>query len=104
MEHNSNTGVTTGYIYAKTIDGKLSDPVKVTLNYKVIDNTYRRSSSGGGGGGGSSSGGSGSFGHSIGVTANGNTNGPAAPAGAVTGTWTQTTNGQRSFSTQSAQS
>ena len=86
------TGTITAVIYAATSDGKQSDPVIVTLNFKVVDNTTSSSSSGGSKG---SSGGGG--GRSVGVTTAGNTQGPAAPAGAVTGTWTQTANGKWIF-------
>ena len=59
--------------------------------YKRQDNTTSGGSSGGGGGGG----GGGS--RSVGVTAAGNIKGPAAPSGAITGTWTQTGNGKWIF-------
>ncbi|WP_077609908.1 hypothetical protein [Clostridium sp. Marseille-P2415] len=82
------TGAVTVTIYAAASDGKMSDPVIVKLNFKIVDDTTSGSSSGGGGG--SSGGGTG--GRSVGVTTAGNTQGPAAPAGVVTGTWTQTAN------------
>ncbi|WP_024348388.1 hypothetical protein [Lacrimispora indolis] len=91
-------GTTTDTIYAVSSDEKMSDPVTVTLNFKVIDNTTSSSSSGGGGGKGSSGGGGGS--RSMGVTTAGNTQGPAAPAGAVTGTWMQTANGKWIFASE----
>ncbi|GLC83088.1 Ig-like domain-containing protein [Lacrimispora brassicae] len=90
------TGTITAVIHAATSDGKQSDPVIVTLNFKVVDNTTSSSSSGGGGGKGSSGGG----GRSVGVTTAGNTQGPAAPAGAVTGIWTQTANGKWIFASE----
>ncbi|MDR2022093.1 MAG: hypothetical protein LBQ71_02300 [Hungatella sp.] len=93
MEKYPYSGMATATIYAATSDGKMSDPVLVTLNFKVLDQTTSGGSSGGGGGGGSSRGG----GRSVGVTATGNTQGPAAPAGAVTGTWMQTANGKWIF-------
>ena len=73
MARSPYTGTVTATIYAATGDGKQSDPVTVTLNIKVIDNTTSSSSSGGGGG---SSGGGG--GRSVGVTTAGSTQGPAA--------------------------
>jgi hypothetical protein len=82
------SGSTNAVIYAESSDGKLSDSVNVTLNLKVIDNTTSGGSSGGGGGGG---------GRSVGVTATGNIQGPAAPSGAITGTWTQVGNGKWIF-------
>ncbi|MBE5994363.1 MAG: hypothetical protein E7247_18485, partial [Paenibacillaceae bacterium] len=85
------SGSTNAFIYAESSDGALSDPVQVRLNLKVIDNTTSGGSSGGGGGGG----GGGS--RSVGVTAAGNIKGPAAPSGAITGTWTQTGNGKWIF-------
>ena len=87
MTKSPYTGTVAVTVYASTSDGKMFDPVTVTLNFKVIDNTTSGSS---GGGGGSLSGGSGA--RSVGVTTAGNTQGPAAPAGAVTGTWTQVAN------------
>lgn len=94
MARSPYTGTVTATIYAATGDGKQSDPVTVTLNFKVIDNTTSGSSSGGGGG---SSGGGGGVGRSVGVTTAGSTQGPAASAEAVTGTWTQTANGKWIF-------
>lgn len=88
------TGAVTATIYAVTSDGKMSDPVTINLNFKLVDNTTSVSSSGGGGGG--SSGGGGGF-RSVGVTTTGNTKGPAASAGAVTGTWTRIANGKWIF-------
>jgi uncharacterized protein YjdB len=85
------SGSTNALIYAESSDGKLSDPVQVRVNLKVIDNTTSGGSSGGGGGGG----GGGS--RSVGVTAAGNIKGPAAPTGAITGTWTQAGNGKWIF-------
>lgn len=85
------SGSTNAIVYAESSDGKLSDPIQVKLNLKVIDNTTSGGSSGGGGGGG----GGGS--RSVGVTATGNIKGPAAPSGAITGTWTQTGNGKWIF-------
>ena len=82
------SGSTNAFIYAESSDGKLSDPVQVRLNLKVIDNTTSGGSSGGGGGGGS---------RSVGVTVAGNIKGPAAPSGALTGTWTQAGNGKWIF-------
>lgn len=104
---NSNQEVTAGWIkeamsqypyrrtvstviYAKSSDGTLSDPVTITLTFKVVDTTYSSGSGGGGGGGGGGS-------RSVGVTASGNTKGPAAPSGALTGTWTQAGNGKWIF-------
>jgi len=92
MTRSPFTGTVTVTAYASTSDGKMFDPVTVTLNFRVIDNTTSSSSSGGGG---SSGGGSGA--RSFGVTTAGNTQGPAAPAGAVTGTWTQVANGKWIF-------
>lgn len=86
------SGSTNALIYAESSDGKLSDKVQIRLNLKVIDNTTSGGSSGGGGGGG---GGGGS--RSVGVTAAGNIKGPAAPSGAITGTWTQAGNGKWIF-------
>ncbi len=91
------TGTTMATIYAVTSDEKMSDPVTVTLNFKILDNTTSSSSSGGGTGK-SSSDGSGST-RSVGVTTAGNTQGPAALEGALTGTWTQTANGKWIFAT-----
>ncbi|WP_333645467.1 hypothetical protein [Lacrimispora sp.] len=88
------TGTRTVTVYSSTSDGKQSDPVTVTLNFKVIDNTTSGGSSGGGGGKGSSGGGGA---RSVGVTTTGNTQGAAAPAGAVIGTWTQMANGNWIF-------
>ena len=85
------SGSTNALIYAESSDGKLSDPVQVRVNLKVIDNTTSGGSSGGGGGGGV--GGS----RSVGVTAAGNIKGPAASSGAITGTWTQAGNGKWIF-------
>lgn len=85
------SGSTNAFIYAESINGKLSDPVQVRVNLKIIDNTTSGGSSGGGGGGG----GGGS--RSVGVTAAGNIKGPAAPSGAITGTWTQVGNGKWIF-------
>lgn len=79
--------------YAQATGGSLSDPVTVTLSFRVNDLT----TSGGSSGGGGKSSGGGSGGRSVGVTAAGNTQGPAAPKGAVTGTWTQTANGKWIF-------
>ena len=92
MGRSPYTGTAMATIYAATSDGKMFDPVTVTLNFKVIDNTITSSS---GGGGGSSGGGTGA--RSVGVTIVGNTQGSAAPAGAVTGTWTQVANGKWIF-------
>ncbi|WP_349673845.1 Ig-like domain-containing protein [Lacrimispora sp.] len=83
------SGSTNAFIYAESSDGTLSDPVQVRLNLKVIDNTTSGGSSGGGGGGGGS--------RSVGVMAAGNIKGPAAPSGAIAGTWTQTGNGKWIF-------
>ncbi len=83
------SGSTNAIVYAESSDGKLSDPIQVKLNLKVIDNTTSGGSSGGGGGGGGS--------RSVGVTAAGNIKGPAAPSGAITGTWTQAGNGKWIF-------
>ena len=96
MARSPYTGTVTATIYAATGDGKQSDPITVTLNFKVIDNTTSSNSSGGGGGGGSSGGGGG-VGRSVGVTTAGSTQGPAASTEAVTGTWTQTANGKWIF-------
>ncbi|MGC6177913.1 N-acetylmuramoyl-L-alanine amidase family protein [Lacrimispora sp. 38-1] len=85
------SGSSNAFVYVESSDGKLSDPVQIILNLKVIDNTTSGGSSGGGGGGG----GGGS--RSVGVTAAGNIKGPAAPSGAITGTWTQTGNGKWIF-------
>lgn len=85
------SGSTTAFIYAESSDGKFSDPVQVRVNLKIIDNTTSGGSSGGGGGGG----GGGS--RSVGVTTAGNIKGPAAPSGAITGTWTQAGNGKWIF-------
>jgi uncharacterized protein YjdB len=85
------SGNTSAVIYAESSNGKLSDSVNVTLNLKVIDNTTSGGSSGGGGGGGGGSS------RSVGVTATGNIQGPAAPSNAITGTWTQTGNGKWIF-------
>lgn len=85
------SGSTNAFVYAESSDGKLSDSIQVRLNLKVIDNTTSGGSSGGGGGGG----GGGS--RSVGVTAAGNIKGPAAPSGAITGTWTQMGNGKWIF-------
>ncbi|RFZ75695.1 hypothetical protein DS742_27645 [Lacrimispora amygdalina] len=82
------SGSTNAIVYAESSDGKLSDPIQVRLNLTVIDNTTSGGSSGGGGGVG---------GRSVGVTAAGNIKGPAAPYGAITGTWTQTGNGKWIF-------
>ncbi len=46
------SGSTNAIVYAESSDGKLSDPIQVRLNLKVIDNTTSGGSSGGGGGGG----------------------------------------------------
>lgn len=92
MGRSPYTGTAMATIYAATSDGKMFDPVTVTLNFKVIDNTTTSSS---GGGGGSSGGGTGA--RSVGVTTAGNTQGSAALAGAVTGTWTQVANGKWIF-------
>lgn len=78
-------------VTASTTNGKMSDKVLINLEFMVIDNTY----SSGGSGGGSTGGGGG--GGSTGVTPAGKTTGPAAPAGAVTGTWTQAANGKWVF-------
>ncbi|SEU22297.1 hypothetical protein SAMN05443270_3466 [Lacrimispora sphenoides] len=83
-------------VQAKAVDNGKTAVCMVTVNVKVVDNTYPSSSGGGGGGGGSSSGGG--F-RSVGVTTTGNTQGPAAPAGSVTGTWTQTADGRWIFAT-----
>lgn len=95
MGRSPYTGTITTIVCAVTSDGKMSDPVTVTLNFKVLDQTTSGSSSGGGGGKGSSGGGGGFY--SVGVTTAGNTQGPAAPAGAITGTWTQVANGKWIF-------
>jgi uncharacterized protein YjdB len=95
MGKSPYTGTTMITVYAASSDGRMSDLVTVTMNFKVVDNTTPVSSSGGGGGKGSSGGGGGA--HSVGVTTVGNTQGPAAPAGAVTGTWTQVANGKWIF-------
>lgn len=92
MGKNLSAATATATVYTATSDGKMSDPVIVTLYFKVIDNT---TSGAGGGGGGSGGGGGGA--RSVEVTAAGNTQGPAAPAGAVTGTWTQAANGKWIF-------
>ncbi|MFR3730022.1 hypothetical protein [Lacrimispora sp.] len=81
------TGSITAMIYAENSNGTLSDPVNVTMNVKVIDNTTSGSGSSGGGGGS----------RSVGVTSKGKSQGPAAPSGAVTGTWTQMGNGKWIF-------
>lgn len=73
-----------------TVDGTMKDPVEVTLTFEVVDKTYSSGSSGG-----SSSGGGG--GGSTGVTPSGRTQGTAAPAGSVTGIWTQAANGKWLF-------
>ncbi|MDR1547358.1 MAG: hypothetical protein LBT06_02055 [Hungatella sp.] len=95
MARSPYTGTITTMVCAVTSDGKMSDPVTVTLNFKVLDQMTSGSTSGGGGGKGSSGGGGGFY--SVGVTTAGNTQGPAAPAGAVTGTWTQVANGKWIF-------
>jgi len=94
LKKSPYTGSAIVMIYAATSDGKMSDAVTVTLNFKVVDNTTPVSSSGGGVGKGSSGGGGA---HSVGVTTSGNTQGPAAPVGAVAGTWTQMANGKWIF-------
>jgi uncharacterized protein YjdB len=90
IEKSQYSGSTNAVIYAESSDGKLSDSVNITLNLKVIDNTTSGGSSGGGGGGGGGA-------RSVGVTATGNIQGPAAPSGAITGTWTQAGNGKWIF-------
>jgi uncharacterized protein YjdB len=92
MGRSPYTGTAIVTIYAATSDGKMFDPVTVTLNFKVIDNTTTSSSSGGGGSSGGVTGA-----RSVGVTTAGNTKGSTAPAGAVTGTWTQVANGKWIF-------
>ena len=87
------TGTKQIEVTASTANGKMSDRVLINLEFMVIDNTY----SSGGSGGGSTGGGGG--GGSTGVTPAGKTTGPAAPAGAVTGTWTQAANGKWVFAT-----
>lgn len=76
-------------VTASTADRSMVDSVIVTLEFKVIDKTYTSSGSGGisGSGGGGSTG----------VTPGGKTTGPAAPVGAVNGTWTQAANGKWLF-------
>ncbi|MDW2796495.1 hypothetical protein RZO55_02725 [Clostridium boliviensis] len=81
INKQSNTGTAAADIYALSSDGNLSDAVHVILTFKVVDQTYSSGGSSGGGGGGGA--------RSVGVTTAGNTKGPAAPVGAVTGTWTQ---------------
>ncbi|WP_347032377.1 hypothetical protein, partial [Brevibacterium paucivorans] len=76
---------------ASTTDGKMSDSVIIDLEFVVIDNTY----SSGGSGGGSTGGGGG--GGSTGVTPTGKTQSTGAPAGSVTGSWTQAANGKWLF-------
>lgn len=78
-------------ITATARDGGKAAECLVTLTFQANATEHsRRSSEGGsfGGGGGS---------RSVGVTKAGNTQGPAAPAGAVTGIWTQTANGKWIF-------
>lgn len=77
-------------VTASTADGKMADPVTILLDFRVVDKTYSSEGSGGSGGG---SGGGGS----TGVTPGGKTTGPAAPAGAIAGTWTQAANGRWIF-------
>jgi hypothetical protein len=91
INKQSNNGTAAADIYALTSDGKLSDPVHVILTFKVVEQTYSSGGSSGGGGGGGA--------RSVGVTTAGNTKGPAAPAGAVTGTWTQMASGKWIFAT-----
>ena len=69
----------------------MSDSVIIDLEFVVIDNTY----SSGGSGGGSTGGGGG--GGSTGVTPTGKTQSTGAPAGSVTGSWTQAANGKWLF-------
>jgi uncharacterized protein YjdB len=90
------SGSINAFVYAESSDGKLSDSIQVRLNLKVIDNTTSGGSSGGGGGGSGGGGG----GRSVGITAAGNIKGPAAPAGAITGTWTQAGNGKWIFTSE----
>lgn len=85
------SGTITASITPATVDGKMKDPVNVTLTFTVVDNTYSSNGSGG-----SSSGGGGGSG-SIGVTPSGKTQGTNAPAGSVTGSWTQAANGKWLF-------
>lgn len=79
-------------VTAATTDGRMVDPVTILLDFRVVDQTYSSESSGGAGGSSGSKGGA-----STGVTPGGKTTGPAAPAGAVTGTWTQAANGRWIF-------
>lgn len=93
MKAYPSEGEKTVVVSASSEDGKMTDQVEVKVRFHVVDNTI----SGEGSSGGSSSGGGG--GGSIGVTTAGNTKGQAAPAGAVTGTWTQMANGNWLFAT-----
>lgn len=85
------SGTKTVEVTASTTNGKMSDGVIIDLEFVVIDNTY----SSGGSGGGSTGGGGG--GGSTGVTPTGKTQSTGAPAGSVTGSWTQAANGKWLF-------
>ncbi len=91
MAKSPYTGTVAVTVYAYTSDGKMFESITVTLSFKVIDNTTSSSA----GGGGTLGGGSGA--RSVGVSTAGNTQGSAAPSGAVTGTWTQVANGKWIF-------
>lgn len=84
-------------VVAATADGRLKDRVSVLLNFILIDKTY--SSGGSGSGSGKNSPGRGNSG-SIGITTGGKTIAAVkAPAGSLTGTWTQAAGGKWVFAT-----
>ena len=91
-----NPYTATATVNVSVTDGKSTDVCVVTVNLKVIDNTYSgsSSSSGGGGGGGGSS-------HSYTKKVTSVVSG--APAGSVTGTWTKAENGKWLFASVSKQ-
>lgn len=80
-------------ITAFTRDEKKAVTCMVKLTFQANVKGVNRTTSGGG-----SSGGGGS--RSVGVTTARNTQGPAAPVGVVTGTWTQTVNGKWIFASK----
>lgn len=77
------------------LGSKVSAVCQVTVKFVTDDQTGIVSNSKGGSSGGG--GGSGGGAHSAGIKAAGNTKGPEAPSGAVTGTWTQAANGKWIF-------
>lgn len=94
MKEYPYSGTIETEIIPSAMQGAMKDPVKVILTFTVDDKTYSSGNSGGSGGGGGKGSGAGG---SAGITPSGRTQASEAPAGSVTGTWTQAAGGQWLF-------